>query len=395
LIPPSRAQVSREPSVPGSPHLRVALVHEWLVTLGGSDRVLLALHHLYPDAPIFVSLYDPRRLPAAYAGLPVFTSFLQRLPGATRYHRSLVPLMPAAYGRFRLRGFDAVISSSHACAKGVTAPRGTPHICYCHTPMRYAWDLQDEYLRGFSPVLRALARNMLGRLRRWDVETARRVDHFIANSQFVADRIRRHYGREAAVIHPPVDTEFFTPAPEPAPGTVDAGAGGYFLVVSRLVPYKRTDLAVQACTKLNVPLVVVGDGSEAARLRAMAGPTVRFVGEVDDITLRDYYRGCKALIFPGVEDFGLVPVEAQACGRPVIAYAGGGALESVIPGESGSFFSAQTVAGLVEAVRSFDPDAYEPAVIRRHAERFSMQRFQAEISRFVEGVVSTRLSVQT
>lgn len=381
MIPPSRERSSRPSGLPAIPQLRVALVHDWLVTLGGSDRVLLALRALYPDAPLFVALYDPARLPAAFADLPVRTSWLQRIPGATRRHRSLVPLMPGAFARFHLRGFDVVISSSHACAKGVQVPSGTPHICYCHTPMRYAWDLQDEYLQGYPAGLRPLGRLILARLRRWDERTAQRVDHFIANSRFVAERIRRHYGRDAVVIYPPVDTDFFAPVDTPR---------GYYLVVSRLVPYKRADLAVQACTLLGLPLVVVGDGPEAARLRSLAGSTVQFAGEVGDEALREYYRGCAALIFPGIEDFGLVPVEAQACGRPVIAYAGGGALESVVPGVSGLFFREQTVASLVDALRRFDPGAFQVSLIRRHAERFSVERFQAEVSGFVQRVVSAR-----
>jgi glycosyltransferase involved in cell wall biosynthesis len=381
LILRSHDSPSRASAGPGALRLRAALVHEWLITLGGSDRVLLALHHLYPDAPIFTSLYAPGRLPPAYARLPVVPSWLQRLPGAARYHRSLVPLMPAAFERFRLRGYDVVISSSHACAKGVRVSAGTPHICYCHTPMRYAWDLQDEYLRGFAPPLRPVVRAMLARLRRWDKDTSARVDYFIANSRFVAQRIDAHYGRTAAVIYPPVDTDYFTPG--------DGGPGRYYLVVSRLVPYKRVDLAVQACTRLSVPLIVVGDGPESASLRKMAGPTVRFVGEVDDAALREYYRGCTALIFPGIEDFGLVPVEAQACGRPVIAHAGGGALESVLPEVTGRFFSEQTVESLMAALREFAPDMFLPDPIRRHAERFSVWRFQTEVDEFVRRVVST------
>ena len=381
--------------VPTSQHARaprVALAHEWLVTLGGSDRVLLALHELYPDAPVYVALYDPTRLPSAFADLPVITSWLQRIPGATRHHRSLVPLMPAAFGRFHLQGYDVVISSSHACTKGVRVPRGTPHICYCHTPMRYAWDLQDEYLGGFSPAMRPLFRILLARLRHWDREASRRVDHFIANSRHVAARIRRYYGREATVIYPPVDTEFFTPGgtPEAGHGGARAAGGDYLLVVSRLVPYKRVDLAVQACTALGRSLVVVGDGPEAPRLRAMAGPTVRFVGEVDDGALAEYYRGCIALVFPGIEDFGLVPVEAQACGSPVIAFGAGGALESVIPGVSGVFFAEQTVDSLREALRAFDPRAYDAGVIRRHAEQFSVQRFHHQIAEFVQQALPVR-----
>ncbi len=369
------------------PH-NVALVHDWLVTLGGADRVLLALHDLYPNAPISVALYDPGRLPAAYRSLPIRTSWLQRIPGAARRHRMLVPLMPGVFERFRFDGYDVIISSSHACAKGVRVPQGAVHICYCHTPMRYAWDLQAEYLRAFAPAWRPMIRVLLARLQRWDRTVARRVDHFIANSRFVAERIRRYYGREAEVIYPPVDAEYFTPGGLGQSGPLGEGKG-YFLVASRLVPYKRVDLAVQACTQLGMPLVVAGDGPEFARLRAMAGPAVRFVGEVDDEALRGYYRGCTALLFPGIEDFGLVPVEAQACGRPVIAFAAGGALESVVAGRSGTFFSAQTTESLVGALRVFDPDAYHRAEIRQHAERFSVARFQREVSDFADRAVSS------
>lgn len=386
--------------MPRPRQIRVALVHDWLITLGGSDRVLLALHHVFPDAPVYVGLHDPRRLPPEFSTLRIRASWLQRIPGTTRRHRSLVPIMPAAFERFDLRGYDLVISSSHACAKGVQVPQGTVHICYCHTPMRYAWDLQSEYLTVVPPLLRPAARLALSRLRRWDQATAHRVDHFIANSRHVATRIQRYYGREATVIYPPVDTEFFTPrgTPEIGRGGADASVGdlagsaggSYFLAVSRLVPYKRVDLAVQACTAVGRPLVVVGDGPEAPRLRAMAGPNVRFVGEVDDVTLREYYGKCIALVFPGVEDFGLVPVEAQACGKPVIAFGAGGALESVIPGVSGMFFGEQTVDSLREALRAFDPRAYDAGIIRRHAEFFSVQRFHHHIAEFVEQVLPVK-----
>ncbi len=354
--------------------LRVALVHDWLVTLGGADRVLLALHDLFPRAPVYTALYDPAHLPEAFSDLEVHTSWLQRLPGALTRHRWLVPLMPSGVRTYDLSGFDVVISSSHACAKGVTVPPGTVHICYCHTPMRYAWDLRETYLAALPRVARPLAAAALSWLRRWDAAASVSVHHFIANSAFVAERIRRYYGREAAVIHPPVDTTFFTP---------DGAAQEFFLVVSRLVPYKRVDLAVEAFTRLGRPLVVVGDGPELPRLQAMAGPTVRFAGEVSDAALRGYYRRCSALIFPGVEDFGLVPVEAQACGRPVIAYGEGGALESVRDGVTGLFFHEQSPEALMEAVRAVEMRAFDPRVIRAHAETFSVQGFQARIGEFV------------
>lgn len=355
--------------------LRVALVHDWLVTLGGADRTLLAMHDLFPHAPVFTSLYDPARLPGEFQRLDVRPSWLQRIPGATQQHRWLLPIMPLAFLAMDLRPYQVVLSSSHACAKGIRVPHGAVHICYCYTPMRYAWDATSTYVRSLPFLSRPLATAALLALRRWDYQTAQRVDHFIAISEHVAGRIRRHYGRHATVIYPPVDTEYFTPSGRPE---------GFSLVVSRLVPYKRVDLAVEAFNRLNRPLVVVGGGPEAARLRAMARPNVTFVGEVSDAALRGYYRQCSTLVFPGEEDFGLVPLEAQACGRPVVAFGRGGALESVVDGLTGSFFFDPTVDALVAAVRAFDPSAYAQRAIRAHAERFSRQRFLTEMGKFVE-----------
>jgi glycosyltransferase involved in cell wall biosynthesis len=373
--------------LPASPlaRLRIALVHDWLITLGGADRVLLALHEMFPQAPIYTALHDPRRLPGSFAGLPVRTSWLQRVPGARARHRSLLPAMPFAFRSFDLRAYDVVLSSSHACAHGVRVPPGAVHICYCHTPMRYAWDQQPAYLAALPALARPAAQMALAALRAWDRAAAQRVDYYIANSQYVAARIRAHYGREATVIYPPVDVEFFTSSPLPSP---PQGEEGYFLVVSRLVPYKRVDLAVLACTQLGLPLVVVGDGPERVRLGAMAGPTVRFAGEVDDDTLRGFYRNCRALIFPGEEDFGIVPVEAQACGRPVVGYARGGLRETVVPGRTGTLFPAQTVESLRAVLGAFDPGRFDPQAIRAHAGQFSRQRFQQAITAFVDRVVS-------
>lgn len=372
---------SRIRMFPQSRELRVVLVHDWLITLGGADRVLLALHQVFPQAPAFVSLFDPSRLPEVFREMEVYASWLQRVPGAVRRHRLLVPLMPFAFASFDLPHADVVLSSSHACAKGVRVPPGAVHICYCHTPMRYAWDLSAEYLQAVPVPARPLARAALGWLRRWDRATATSVDYFVANSRFVADRIRRHYQREAVVIYPPVDVDYFTPGGWPEE---------YFLVVSRLVPYKRVDLAVEAFNRVKRPLVVVGDGPELPRLRAMAGPAVTFAGEVGDETLRDLYRGCQALIFPGEEDFGIVPVEAQACARPVIAYGHGGALESVRPGVTGLFFGEETTESLAATVRGFEREAFDPALIRAHAEQFSRQRFARQIAEFVAEVVARR-----
>jgi len=376
--------------------LRVALIHDWLITLGGADRVLLALHDVFPQAPVFVALHALDRLPETFRRLDVRGTWLQRLPGATRHHRWLVVLMPFAFARLHLRGHNLIVSSSHACAKGVVVPPGAIHVCYCHTPMRYAWDLPQEYLAATPAILRPGARAALAWLRQWDRVTAQRVDHFIANSRFVADRIRKHYDREATVIHPPIDTEFFTPAetvalprvPSPRhPSRKGTDERDFYLLVSRLVGYKKAQVAVEAFNALGRPLVVVGDGPERRKLEAVARGNVRVVGEVSDAVLRGYYRQCQALIFPGEEDFGMVPVEAQACGRPVIAYGRGGALESVVDGVTGIFFNEQTPAAVAAAVRNADSITWDGATIRRHAERFSHLRFVQEITNFIGAVV--------
>lgn len=387
--------------VSGLRGLRVALVHDWLVTLGGADRVLLALHDIFPQAPVFVGVHDLTRLPDPYRQLDIHATWLQRIPGAAQRHRWLVPLMPLAFSRLVLRGYDVVISSSHACSHSVSTP-GARHICYCHTPMRYAWDLRDEYLAALPPVARPAARMMLAWLRRRDRAAAAHVDQFIANSHYVASRIRRHYGRDSTVIYPPVDTDFFTPSEstqstqstQSTRSTTDVSGnwvdredwvdrGDYYLVVSRLVSYKRVDVAVEAFNALLRPLVIVGDGPERSRLQAMARPHVRFVGELTDVALRRYYQQCRAVVFPGDEDFGIVPVEAQACGRPVIALGRGGALETIVPRVTGMFFATQTPDALIAGVRAAEATTFHAAVIRRHAEQFSRRRFISQIEAFV------------
>src|SRR2546425_246946 len=358
--------------------LRVALVHNWLVTLGGADRVLLALHEVFPQAPVFVGLHDLRRLPDSFRQLDVRATWLQQIPGAARRHRLLVPLMPLAFSHLVLRGYEVVISSSHACAHSVSVP-GALHICYCHTPMRYAWDLQDEYLAALPGVARPAARLMLAWLRRRDRAAAEGVDQFIANSQHVASRIRRHYGREATVIYPPVDVDFFTPSGEPE---------DFYLIVSRLVPYKRVDVAVEAFNRLDRPLVIVGDGPERGRLQSMAGPHGRVRGGLGDAAVRRFYRRCTGLGVPGEGDFGLVPVEAQACGRPVVAYGRGGALESVAPGVTGIFFAEQTPDALMAGIRAAEATTFDAAAIRRHTMQFSQQRFTVQIAEFVAAALT-------
>lgn len=357
--------------------MRIALIHEWLTTLGGSERVLLALKGLYPQADVFVGLRAPDRLPVELAALPVKTTFLQRIPGVGRHYRKLLPLMPMAFEQLDLDGYDLVLSSSHACAKGVIVPPEALHVTYCHTPMRYAWDLRAEYLVSLPGILRPLAGATLSGLRQWDTLSAQRVDHFLANSRTVAARIGRYYRREATVIHPPIQTDRFAIAPNSA-------LGDHFLVVSRMVPYKRVDLAIAACRKRNLPLRVIGDGPLYKDLKAMAGPGIEFLGHLDDVEVARELACCRALLFPAHEDFGLVPLEAQAAGRPVIAYGRGGALETVIDGVTGLFFAQQTPDSLGEALVRFEQTSFHPEVIARHAHNFDLAQFEAQVGEFVD-----------
>jgi glycosyltransferase involved in cell wall biosynthesis len=360
------------------PH--IAIVHDWLVSMRGGERVLEALCELYPRATLFTLVRRPGMLSPAIERMEIRTSFLQRVPFGARHYQYFLPLFPAAARSLDLRGFDLVISSSHAAAKSVRVDEGAVHVCYCHTPMRYIWDQFDQYFgpgRSSWPV-RAAMRALRGPLQRWDVASSLRVDAFIANSRYVKERIRRIYDRDADVIYPPVDTGRFG---------ISQRNDGYFLVVSALVPYKRVDLAVDACTRTGDPLLVVGDGAEAQRLRARAGANVRFLGYADDTAVREAYEGCAALLFPGEEDFGIVPVEAMACGKPVIAYGRGGATETVVDGATGLLFAEQSVDALAGAIERFRGMAFDAAGIRAHAERFDGAVFRERMLAAVAGAV--------
>jgi glycosyltransferase involved in cell wall biosynthesis len=365
----------RTPDAPRTSHIapRVALVHDWLTGMRGGEKVLEAIAELYPDAPIYTLLHVKGSVSPALERRRIICSFIQWLPGAARHYRSYLPLFPTAIEQFNFDGYDLVISTSHCAAKSVVVPGRARHLCYCHSPMRYAWDQFPAYFgRDQVGWLRShLLRPVLARLARWDAATADRVDRFVANSQYVAGRIRRYYNREAAVVYPAVDTEFYQPDPARRPEP-------FFLVVSALVPYKRLEVAIRACEAVGVLLKVVGRGPEEARLRATAGRRVEFLGWRTDEEIRRLYQDCLAVLMPGVEDFGMVPVEAQACGRPVVAYAEGGALESVIDGTTGVLVNDPSVDAFAAALRDVASRRFDATVIRRHAESFSRARFQRE-----------------
>jgi glycosyltransferase involved in cell wall biosynthesis len=357
--------------------MRVALVHDYLNQMGGAEKVLLTLHELFPQAPIHTSIFDPRRVDRRFSSMDIRTSFMQRLPLVRRYHQPFLPLYPYAFERMDLRWYDLVISDSSAFAKGVVTRPDALHICYCHTPMRWAWNYEEYIEREEmgSPLMRRALIPFIAWLRSWDYVTAARVDYFVANSPAVAARIAKYYRREAVVIPPPVDTSRFYLSPQHE---------DYFLIVSRLVPYKRIDIAVKAFTMMGVPLRIIGSGRDERRLRRMAGPNVQFLGRLSDDDVRAQLARCRALIFPGEEDFGITPLEAQASGRPVIAYGAGGALATIIEGSTGLFFYQQTPESLAEVVNSFRDEYFDPQAIRRHAEEFDTGRFLRRITQFIE-----------
>jgi glycosyltransferase involved in cell wall biosynthesis len=359
----------------------IALVHDWLLGMRGGEKVLEQLCQMFPAAPLFTLLRRPGSCSPAIERMRIRSSFLQRMPFALERHQYYLPLYPLAAFSLNLRDVDLVISSSHAAAKAVRVRRGTPHICYCHTPMRYIWDQYADYFspRRSSLMVRTAVSLCVNGLRRWDVTTAERVTHFIANSRNVQERIRRIYGREAAVIYPPVDVEAFQ---------LSRKHEGYYLIVSALVPYKRIDIAVEAFTRAGEGLLVVGSGQEERKLRSMAGPSVKFLGWVGEAELRSVYEGSRGLIFPGLEDFGIVPVEAMACGKPVLAFNGGGARETVVEGETGTFFAEQSPESLLEALERFRRMPFDPERIRRHALTFSKERFTREMGEFFARYVS-------
>lgn len=358
--------------------MNTALIHYWLVADRGGEKVLAQLGALYPRARVFTHVYDPAALPDSINAMDVRQTWIARLPGARRHYQSYLPLMPAALRSLQLGGYDLIISSESGPAKGIRKPRGATHVCYCHTPMRYVWDMADDYYRSASPLKKVGMKVLLPWLRRWDRWSATQVDHFVANSDFVAGRIRRIYGREATVIHPPVETTHFA--------GVQRAPQDYYLFFGQLTAYKQADLAIEAFNQLGLRLLVAGTGEERARLEALAQPNVQFLGRVSDAERDALYAGARALVFPGLEDFGIVPVEAQAAGCPVIALAAGGALETVVDQTTGLFFSEPTAESLCAAVRRFETMQISANDCRAHAAGFSSARFRDEMREFLAGL---------
>jgi glycosyltransferase involved in cell wall biosynthesis len=357
--------------------MKIAIIHYWLVGMRGGEKVLEALCDIFPGADVFTHVHRPAKLSQTLNRRSIRTTFIDRLPFAGTQYQKYLPLMPLALEQLDLSAYDLVISSESGPAKGVITRPDALHLCYCHTPMRYVWSMYHEYLAEANPFIRRIMPLVAHRLRQWDFQSAARVDAFAANSRYVARQIGKYYRRDAEIIHPPVNIAGFAPSQE---------IGDFYLYVGELVRYKRVDLAVAAANALGRPLVVIGAGKDAAFLRAMAGPTVIFLGRQDDDVVRRYYATCRALIFPGREDFGMVPVEAMASGRPVLAFGAGGALETVIDRKTGLLFAEQTTESLVAAILAFEEREREfsPAVLCDHASRFSPSLFRQRFLDFAQ-----------
>jgi glycosyltransferase involved in cell wall biosynthesis len=362
--------------------MKVALAHDWLNQIGGAEDVLEALVSLYPHAPLYTSLYWRQKMPSHWQQWDIRTSFIDRLPLARRRQQLYFPFYPLAFEQFDFRGYDLVVSNKSGFCHGIVTGPETLHICYCLTPTRYVWRYhQYAEQEQLGRLARSILPPFLTFLRQWDRLAADRVDHFIAISQTIRRRIAKVYRRESTTIYPPVLTSRFEPS-----NRVD----DYYLFVGRLVPYRRIDLLVEAFNRLDRPLYIVGSGRDRERLEAMAGPHIEFLGYIPDAELPDLLARCRAFMWPGEEDFGIAPIQAMAAGRPVIAHAAGGALETVIPGQTGWFFAEQSVAAIIEAVESFDPNSVSSARIRIHAQKFDISVFKQQMTAFVEEKLTDR-----
>ena len=366
--------------------MKVALIHDWLTGMRGGERVLHSLCELFPNADLYTLLHIPGTVSPLIERRKITSSFLQHIPSIRKTYRNFLPLFPFAIERFKLSGYDLIVSSSHCVAKGITSTPETCHISYIHTPMRYAWDLYSTYLAAQKSWLPRMGMRLcMPSLRRWDVVSSRRVNYWIANSNHVAERIKRLYDKDAQVIYPPVDIEGISPAHD---------HDGFYLMVTALVPYKRVDLAVQTFTELRKPLVIIGSGPDDTTLRRMAGPTIQFRSWQPDDVVQRHYQRCLALVLPGLEDFGIVPIEAMAAGKAVIAYQAGGVMETIVPlphrtqdpqPPTGILFPDQSISSLSRAIETFEANeaAFDPDAIGKHAQRFSASVFRTRINALI------------
>lgn len=360
--------------------MKTAIVHDWLVNYGGAERVVEQMLLLYPDADIYTLVYDEKKMGKIFPKEKVHTSSLQKIPMAEKLYTKFLSLMPKAFEEFDLTGYDLVIASSSCCAKGVITSPTTPFIAYIHSPMRYAWDLYYDYLKNSGRLTKFFMKRWIPDIRKWDYISSQRIETLVANSSYIARRIKKFWNRDAAVVYPPVDTDRLSVS--------DEAAGDYFVVFSRFVPYKRIDLAISACARLNKKLIVIGSGSQEKELKLLAASCkntdIKFTGRISDSEVKAYLQKCRALIFCAEEDFGIIPVEAQACGRPIIAFGKGGALETVVNEKTGVFFEEQSVESLVKAIEKFEKldkeNTFNPKKIREHAEKFSAENFRKNLS---------------
>jgi glycosyltransferase involved in cell wall biosynthesis len=360
--------------------MKLAIVHEWLTSLGGAERCLKVFSELWPDAPIFASVYNREKFHDWFPSERVRTSFLQHWPRALKWYRQYLPLMPRVAESYDLREFDVVLSSSHCVAGGCRPRPGAVHVSYCYTPMRYVWDLKDTYASRMNPVTRAMFLSQVPRLRRWDVERTKRVTHFVPISEAVRERINRIYHRDGRVVYPPVRDKLFKPVSA-------SEKEDYYLVLSRLVGYKRLDVAVEACAKMDRRLIVAGEGGDMDRLKSIAGPKAEFVGFVSEDVVPGLVARAKALLHPSLEDFGIVPCEAACAGTPTIAYGVGGAAQTVLDGRTGVLFMEQTAQSMIEAIERFEKMSFDVETLRGQGERFGEDRFRENIVRVVNGAI--------
>jgi glycosyltransferase involved in cell wall biosynthesis len=358
--------------------MRIAIVHDYFTQLGGAEKVAEEMFRMFPRASLFSTVAFEDRMPTGLQDVPVNTSWMRHLPWMRQYYRYYFLLYPFAVSSLNLSNYDLVISSSSGYVKGVSASRDAMHICYCHTPMRWAWNFDGYSAReAMNPTMRLALQGLTFLLRQWDLGASRQPDHFIANSKVVAERIHKAYGRTAEVIHPPIDVDRFHPAED---------VGDYYMLLSRMVSYKRLDLAVEACTRLKRKLIVVGTGPHRSYLESIAGPTVTFAGRLRDSEVAHLAARCRALLFPGEEDFGMAPLEVAAAGRPTIAFRAGGATETIIEGLTGLFFDQQTPEALMDAIERFERQEWSPSEIRTRAEGFGVPVFRQAMSRFLERI---------